>query len=368
MRFVFASYVITPQYENPHAWLERIQIYANIHASLAQNHEVISIEQINYKGEQQKKGVIYQFLKLPQPHFYAAIKLNIHIAALKPDVVIIHGTHFPAQVMHLRLVLGKKVKIIVQHHAELPFNNRIKKYLQKKAGQAIDAYLFASREMGLDWVKKGNLISAGKIHEVMEVSSVFYPVNKRLAKSQLKITGEPIFLWVGRLNENKDPLTAIKAFLKFVTLQSGAKLYMIYHTEELLPEITHLLTNEENAEAIKLIGKVPHDELLYWYNSADFILSASHYEGSGTAVCEAMSCGCIPIVTDIFSFRMITDDGNCGLLFKPGNEGMLLAALKQTIRMDVHQKHELCLNYFVSNLSFDAIARRIENIARKIDR
>jgi glycosyltransferase involved in cell wall biosynthesis len=108
---------------------------------------------------------------------------------------------------------------------------------------------------------------------------------------------------------------------------------------------------------------VPHPELLYWYNSADYILSASYYEGSGTAICEAMSCGCIPIVTDIFSFRMITNNGNCGLLYKAGNEGALLLALKQTVQLDVKQTRDKCLAYFSTNLSFDAITAKIEAIA-----
>jgi glycosyltransferase involved in cell wall biosynthesis len=82
------------------------------------------------------------------------------------------------------------------------------------------------------------------------VSSVFYPVDKRFVKNQLKIVGEPVFLWVGRLNENKDPLTAINAFLKFVTIEPGARLYMIYHTEDLLPPIIHLLNNHPKASAI----------------------------------------------------------------------------------------------------------------------
>jgi glycosyltransferase involved in cell wall biosynthesis len=111
-----------------------------------------------------------------------------------------------------------------------------------------------------------------------------------------------------------------------------------------------------------LIGKVAHDELQYWFNSADIIISGSHYEGSGTAICEAMSCGCMPLVTDIFSFRMITDNGKCGLLYKAGDEDGLLAALMQTQQMDIHGKQQLSLEYFRTNLSFEAIAGKIREI------
>ncbi|MDP9047553.1 MAG: glycosyltransferase, partial [Bacteroidota bacterium] len=93
------------------------------------------------------------------------------------------------------------------------------------------------------------------------------------------------------------------------------------------------------------------------------ILSGSHYEGSGTAVCEAMSCGCIPIVTDIPSFRAITDNGNCGILYEPGNQQELLSALFQTQTINKSAKRTNTLAYFEQKLSFEAIASQIHNIA-----
>ncbi|MDB5062923.1 MAG: glycosyltransferase family 4 protein, partial [Mucilaginibacter sp.] len=112
--------------------------------------------------------------------------------------------------------------------------------------------------------------------------------------------------------------------------------------------------------------KVAHHDLLYWFNSADFIVSGSHYEGSGAAVCEAMSCGCVPIVTDILSFRMITDSGKCGILYEPGNEKALLSALRQTLEMDREVKRKLTLQYFKTHLSFEAIAQKIQCIVTSL--
>jgi glycosyltransferase involved in cell wall biosynthesis len=136
---------------------------------------------------------------------------------------------------------------------------------------------------------------------------------------------------------------------------------MIYHTDELLNYIKKLLSTGKSP--VKLIGQVPHYDLLYWFNSADYILSGSHYEGSGTAVCEAMSCGCVPIVTDILSFRMITDNGQCGILYEPGNEAALLSALTQTKNLDICEKRNRSLAYYKEKLSFEAIAKQIEMIA-----
>jgi glycosyltransferase involved in cell wall biosynthesis len=256
--------------------------------------------------------------------------------------------------------LGKRIKIMAQNHAERPFTG-IKKILQQLADRCIDGYFFASKAMGAEWVSKGNLASLEKIHEVMEVSSVFSPVDKELARSKTKSTGNPVFLWVGRLNENKDPLTVVKAFLQFVKLQPTARLYMIFHTTELLAKIRNLLTQHKaNEEVVVLVGAVEHSDMLYWLNSADFIVSGSHYEGSGTAVCEAMSCGCVPILTDIFSFQMISGNGKCGLLYETGNEQALISTFLKTTKMNLGEERNKTLEQFRKKLSFEAIAVAIQ--------
>jgi glycosyltransferase involved in cell wall biosynthesis len=362
MKYVFLTYNHSLEIDSPQGWYKRTRVYAAVLYHLSKANIVINIKQINYEGECLHNGVHYHFVKFGEKKTHFPVKLNLYVKKLKPDVVFVQGLHNPAQVVQLRFILGKATKIIVQNHAERPFVG-LKKYLQKIADRYIDAYLFASRDMGIDWVKKGNLSTSDKIHEVMEVSSVFYPTEKAMAKQKTNITGQPVFLWVGRLNENKDPLNVVKAFLKFADCEPSARLYMIYHTAELLPRIRETIKNSPNKNAVVLVGEIDHDDLLNWYNGADFIVSGSHYEGSGTAVCEAMSCGCIPIVTDIFSFRMMTDNGKCGLLHQPGNELALLSALMQTQTLDKIAMRNRSLSYFNENLSFQAIAARIHDIA-----
>jgi len=77
------------------------------------------------------------------------------------------------------------------------------------------------------------------------------------------------------------------------------------------------------------------------------------------AVCEAMSCGCIPVLTDIPSFRMMTGEGTCGLLFKPGNVNELTDRLITCCSLDVAIEKRKVLDYFQYNLSFWAIAGKM---------
>ena len=362
MKFIFASYVVSHEFKDPETWLYRIRAYTGMLESLSINNEVISIEQIDHEGEYSKNGVKYRFLRSSHLGRYFPQKLHRFIQSQQPDVVIVHGLHYPLQVMQLRGALGKKVKIIAQNHSEKPFTG-IRKYIQRLAGNAIDAYLFPAHGTGMDWVKKGNIADAAKIHEVMEVSSVFYPIERSIAIKKTAVTGSKVFLCVMRFSPTKDPLTVVKAFLEYAALKPGACLYIIHHTNELLPQVQQTLAGSLQKKAIVLVGKVPHDELLYWYNSADFFISGSHYEGTNASLCEAMSCGCVPLVTDIAPFRSMTDDGRCGILYEAGNYHALLTAWNETPQMNLQQKRQATLNYFETNLSFEAIAGRINEIA-----
>ena len=363
MRFVFVSYHYSPDIYSPQEWLNRVKIYVGSLEHLSRAHTVMRVDQINYTGNFLHNGVQYYCVDAGRKKNYFPRKINAFVKKLHPHIVIVSGLHFPLQVIQLRLRLGKKVKIIVQNHAEKPFKG-VKKYLQLVADKFIDAYFFASGVTGKEWVNYGNLRFEKKIHEIMEVSSVFYPADKIFSRSKTKVAGDPVFLWAGRLNENKDPLTVIKAFLKFLEFQPTAHLYMIYQTTELLPQLKLLVNSAiKYPGAVVLVGKVEYHEMQHWYNSADFIISGSHYEGSGTAICEAMSCACVPIVTDIPSFRTITDNGECGWLYKAGDENGLLAALLQTMQTDIEQKRNRTLSQFKNNLSFEAISRRIQEVA-----
>jgi len=366
MRFVFASYVYIGEFSDPQAWLKRINAYGGILEALAVTDTVISFEQIDYEGELLQNGVQHYFIRTSKKERLLPFKLHQLIKVQRPDVVVIQGMHFPLQIIQLRASLGPDVKIIVQHRAERSYSG-VKKQLMRLADAGTDAYLFASKTIGQAWVDQGNISETDKIHQVMSVSSVFGTMNKEEALSRTGMDGSPNFLWVGNLNANKDPLTAIMAFQRFAKQQPDARLYIIHQTNDLLPEIQALLDSHPLTKSnIIMVGKVPHADLLCWFNSADYILSSSHSESAGAAVCEAMACGCIPILTDIDSFRVITANGQFGWLYEAGNPTALFNVLSQTPFIKVAEMRERVLEHFNAELSFEAIARRMKEIVGEL--
>jgi len=324
------------------------------------------IKHLNYQGEKYVNGVKYRFFKSNNKFWYIPFKTHKYIQKQNPDIVLIQGFIFPLQLIFLKFKLPKKTKIMVQHHGEKPFRG-IKMLFQKIADHYIDLYLFTSVENANEWIEKKIIPDKKKCCELLEASTFFKSKDKLQCKLRLSFSGNQNFLWVGRLNIGKDPMTVLNAFEKYIIVCPEARLFMIYHTEELLPVIKRKLNeNEQLKKAVLLKGKVNHSELETWYHAADFFISGSHKEGSGYALIEAMFCGCIPVVTDIPSFRTITANGDCGLLYEAGNENALLATLIQTIQMDLQEKREKALEHFKNRLSFEAIAEALSGICEKL--
>ncbi|MFC0773512.1 glycosyltransferase family 4 protein [Terrimonas alba] len=359
MKIVTTSYDKDGTFNNPYAWLKRVSFYTGILEKLAAEHEVISIERIDYEGWLQLNGVFYYFIRLKRRVVFFPRRMHRFIRKQGPDIVLVHGFIFPLQIIQLRLALGKRTKIIVQNHAEKPASG-IRSFFQRLADRCIDTYFFTSSEMAREWIERGIIRKEKKVVEIMEVSSAF-SYNEKDRRKNLVDVKAPTFLWVGRLNANKNPSTVVKAFLNFLSWQPQARLNMIYQEDELLDDIKKLIrANKQASGAIVLVGQVPHRQLQDWYNGADFFISGSHYESGGVAACEAMSCGCIPVLTNIISFQKMTNRGTCGLLYEAGNEKDLLNCLLQTQKMDLNKEREKVLAQFNKELSFEAIAQKID--------
>lgn len=359
MRIVSTGYTITSSFNDPQQWLRRISFHTGILEELAKDHQVNSIELINYNGIKEQNGVKYHFLKFKDSKLYFPRRLHSYIKELDPDVVLMNGFIFPLQLIQLRLTFGSKVKIFVINHAEKPSTGP-RRTLQRMADRFVEIYFFTSAESGKEWVERGIIRSESRIKEVMEVSSSFTVMDKNKACKITGANGKPVFLFVGNLIARKDPLTVLKAFAEFIKYQPAAKLYVIYDTEELKKDVIKLLEEKTCLQkAVKLVGFVAHEEMQYWHNSADFIISGSHYEGSGIAVCEAMSCGCIPVLTNIPSFRMMTGRGSCGYLYEPGDADELLKILLRTGDLNMEDEKKKTLQMFEKELSFKAIAKKM---------
>ncbi|RYY97724.1 MAG: glycosyltransferase [Chitinophagaceae bacterium] len=360
MRLLFTGYTQSSDFRCPQAWLGRISFYTGILEALAEDHAVCSVEHIGWSGRVERGSVQYEFLPLGPLARRLPLRKHRFMRNWRPDAVLLNGFHHPLQLLQLRQALGPAPKLLVLHRADRPFRG-LRRRLQQEAARQVDGWLFTARAQAAAWIEAGIIRDESRVHEVIQASSRFVPADRGAARAALGVEGAPLCLWVGRLDANKDPLTVLRAFAGFQAQCPGARLYLVHQSRELLPALQELLAQHPAAAAaVHFVGPVPHAALETWLNAADLLLSGSHSEGSGIAVAEAMSCGCIPLVTDIASFRRMT--GSLVPRYPPGDAGALQQLLAQSISWDHGPLRAGLVREFERELSFGAIARQINHL------
>src|ERR1700674_1074960 len=101
MKYVFVSYNYSPDINSPEQWMERIKIYRGALECLSKENTVIRVEQINYTGVFSHQGVQYYFVKNVKRKLHFPWRLNHLVKNLKPDTVIVHGLHYPLEIIQL---------------------------------------------------------------------------------------------------------------------------------------------------------------------------------------------------------------------------------------------------------------------------
>jgi len=71
---------------------------------------------------------------------------------------------------------------------------------------------------------------------------------------------------------------------------------------------------------VEFKGKVSEEMLRKLYSQAEFIVSASRFEGFGISIVEGMASRCIPVVNSIEAFKLLVKHGKTGFLIDFDNK------------------------------------------------
>lgn len=245
------------------------------------------------------------------------------VGSSRPDVVHVHGLGWARLVRRLRSV---GAPVLLQHHGESVFSGRAR-WGHRLVRRHVAGYLFTGASAGhvQPWIDAGVVAADARLFEVLEAAAML-PDDDGPA---VVLDGDPAVLWVGRLVEGKDPLTAIRAF----GLAAAA--------DDLADPHLHLLATDRTMEAqvrvaiaeagpaggrIHLHDPVPHERMGAWFAAADVYLSTSRHEAASYSLLEAMSRGAVPAVTDIPPHRAVV--GEAGALFTPGDPAAAAGAIR----------------------------------------
>ena len=286
-----------------------------------------------------------------------------HVLKQQPELVMVRGLGFPFQLMLMKLITGKKLRVLVKHHADKPAG-LIRRWFQRRADKFTDLYFFSTLEDASEWLQCGIISGAHKIVTQPATFTVFDQLPRLTMKSN---NDAPVFLWVGRLNANKDPMTVIRAFEMLLAHAPRARLELVYKTAELYAEIENYLQPRPGLRnAVSLLGEIDHDALPELYQRADFYISSSHREGGSVAILEAMACGCIPIVSQLPSSLSNIDGGRIGFSFPAGNAGALSTSMLAAINSDMSFLRAAIQQYFSDHYSIEAIATKMFDCCERL--
>lgn len=365
---VFANYFYEADLKSPDALLDRYStIYPVAQALHDQGVEVTVLQRFHTNLNVQENGVRFKFSpdgcdadlrkwQIPVV-FHRTVREVCTRSEPMSTAIHVNGLFYPLQMRLLRSEVPADCAIVAQHHAERPWKT-VRRPLQKWGLRSIDGFFFAAHELADCWIESGLIAKKQRVYEVMEGSTFFRRKDRALPRARTRMSGTPVVLWVGNLTENKDPLTVLEGFERILVHQPAARLYMTYRQTNLLGAVCDRVASSAILRtAVTLLGNVAHSEMEDIYNSADYFVLGSHYEGSGFALAEAMACGVVPVVTAIPSFLRMTDDGRAGACWNAGDSLSLANTFLRVLEQNSEDLSRQVLNCFHRRLSFPAIAR-----------
>jgi glycosyltransferase involved in cell wall biosynthesis len=278
----------------------------------------------------------------------------------KIGIAHVNGLHFPVRTRLLRASLRWRTPLVVQDHASgLPPVSPLSRAVRRAALARVDAFLFTARQQAEPWRAAGLIGAHQTVHEVLEASTDLRPIDRATARAASGVDGAPAVLWVGRLNDNKDPLTVLAGFEQVLESFPAATLTMVFGADDLLPAVNaRVAASPALRGRVRLVGHVARDRLAAYYSAADIFVLGSHHEGSGYALIEACACGAVPVVTAIPPFRLMTGDGAVGALWRPGDVGALTRALVDTAFRNLDTARSAVREHFTRTLSWAAVGQR----------
>ncbi len=352
LKLTYINFFSQPKIKDRNTKLLKYSPFFDFLFLLKDRFEIQVIDHIGISETFMKDGIRFHYFKKKNNKQSFPFKAFFQLRRTQPDVVYVQGLSYPHFIILMRLFLKPSTRILVHDHANsIPV--RWKSMIFKMADSLIDNYFFTSKSLANSWIKMGIISSDEKIIECVEGSTQFTfddSINK----------DENSFLWVGRLDINKDPLTVIRAFSDYIEIKPNAKLTMFYEDTTLLNDIEVFLHEKKLDNNIRLMGALPNEKLESWYQRSTYFILGSHKEGGPLSLIEAMACGCIPIVTNIPAFQGMVDQGDCGFLFEPGDELQLAQILKKLDDIDLESIRKKVLHRFEKELSHKSIASKIE--------
>ncbi len=142
-------------------------------------------------------------------------------------------------------------------------------------------------------------------------------INSKIFRKVKEFKGNNLLgIWVGRPHSIKNPELLFEIINDM--RDYGVKFIIIGMRQD--DRFIKDYTNGIEEDRVLFLGRVDNDLLPEVYSLSDFLLITSVYENIPTVLLEAMSCGCVPISTNVGGIAEVIDDGVNGFLINPHHD------------------------------------------------
>ena len=304
------------------------------------------------------------------------IKIKKIIKKEKPDIVYLHSSKAGA-LGRIALLFDTKIKIIYNAHgwyfnADIGKKKILYKWIEKilavKANKIVaisnSEYKSAIEE---HVCKNDKMVLINNGIDIKKFSN--NEEYRKETRNKYKIKNDEIIVGiVGRISEQKDPITTIKAASKIIKQNKKFK-FMFVGTGELKKTILEYAKKEEIESNIIITG---------WINNVEKYIPAfaialfpSKWEGFGLAIVEYMACKKPIIATRIGGIADILNDSNCAFFISKGDYDGIVKQINyilengNKIKKIVEKNYNECIDRFSIEQEVNLTETLIENLLNR---
>jgi len=270
----------------------------------------------------------------------AAIPALVRYLKSEPlQALIAAQTHINTSAIIARRLAGVKIRLVISERNHLSsaarhatkWGDRLRPFFARFFYPGADAVVAVSKATADDLVQRSGLDRSAVqvVYNPYDIASIASKASETVDHPWFTAGNLPVFLAVGRLDNQKDYPTLLRAF---ALLRAKVKSRLVILGEgPLRPELLRLARELGIAVDVSLPGYADNP-YAYMAKAAVYVLSSA-YEGFPNVLVEALACGAQVVATDCLSGPAeILDGGRYGRLAPVGDYRALAAAMHDALR------------------------------------
>jgi len=301
--------------------------------------KIITLEQPSYRKIKSKTIFLHHQNFYPKKYLLSfqniitflqeIVWLKKNILIKKPDVILSVNHYVNTQLALVKYLFDNKLCLILTTHNNIncTFDNKAS-FILKIILKALVRFLYRLGNVNIG-VSKRISNDLRNLFQLKNTVTIYNGVKTKRCLNKTISRNKKNIVSIGRLDQQKDFFTLIKAYVTFEKKCSRSSLKIIGDGEQ-KEELEKTINHYRLFKKIKLIGW--KQNVIPYLNSSNLFVLSSFYEGFPYVLLEAMSQG-LPVISTNASYgpSEILGKGKYGVLVPVGDEKKMARAMLELL-------------------------------------